>query len=147
MGPRLASCVASRTTEIQGHRQGCRARRGGPRTPSTTTEANLDCAFVENALFTNDRSLILKSQQNRIELVTRPGALQSLQHLHLDGNNITKLAKDAFGNLRVVSLLTLSNNRLFNVSYGAFEKLLQIQTLDLRCHHQFLFFLALSIVT
>ena len=49
-GPRLASCVASGTTEIQGHRQVCRARRGGPRTPSRTTDANLDCAFVENAL-------------------------------------------------------------------------------------------------
>ena len=45
--PRLASCVASGTTEIQGHRQVWRARRGGPR---TTTDANLDCAFVENAL-------------------------------------------------------------------------------------------------
>ena len=39
------------TTEIQGHSQvgglgnGCR-----PRTPSRTTDANLDCAFVENAL-------------------------------------------------------------------------------------------------
>ena len=48
----------------------CRARRGGPRTPSTF-DANLDCAFVENALFSH-LSLILKSQQNRIELVTRP---------------------------------------------------------------------------
>ena len=28
----------------------CRARRGGPRTPSRPTYANLDCAFVENAL-------------------------------------------------------------------------------------------------
>ena len=27
-----------------------RARRGGPRTPSPTTDANLDCAFVQNAL-------------------------------------------------------------------------------------------------
>ena len=26
----------------------CRTRRGGPRTPSGTTGANLDCAFVEN---------------------------------------------------------------------------------------------------
>ena len=26
------------------------ARRGGPRTPSRATDANLDCAFVENAL-------------------------------------------------------------------------------------------------
>ena len=50
LGPRLASCVASGTTEIQGHRQVCRARPGGPRTPSTTTDANLDCVFVENAV-------------------------------------------------------------------------------------------------
>ena len=28
----------------------CRARRRGPRVPSRTTDANLDCAFVENAL-------------------------------------------------------------------------------------------------
>ena len=56
-GPRLASCVASGTTEIQGHRQVCRARRGGPRTPSTTTDANLDCAFVENALIYTDLRL------------------------------------------------------------------------------------------
>ena len=48
-----------------------RTRRGGSRTPSTTTDANLNCAFVENALFLH-LSLILKSQQNRIELVTRP---------------------------------------------------------------------------
>ena len=27
-----------------------RARHRGPRTPSRTTDANLDCAFVENAL-------------------------------------------------------------------------------------------------
>ena len=55
--PRLASCVASRTTEIQGHRQVCRARRGGPRTLSTTTDANLDCAFVKNALIYTDHRL------------------------------------------------------------------------------------------
>ena len=53
-GPRLASSLASRTTEIQGHSQVCRARRESPRTPSTTTDANLDCAFVENALFYTD---------------------------------------------------------------------------------------------
>ena len=28
----------------------CRARRRGPRTPSTTTDANLACAFVKNSL-------------------------------------------------------------------------------------------------
>ena len=40
----------------------------------TTTDANLDCAFVENVYH---RSLILKSQQNRKELVTRPGLFQT----------------------------------------------------------------------
>ena len=48
LGP--VSCIASGITEIQGRRQVCRARCGGPRAPSTTTDANLDCAFVENAL-------------------------------------------------------------------------------------------------
>ena len=33
-----------------GHRQVCGSRRSGPRKQSTTTDANLDCAFVENAL-------------------------------------------------------------------------------------------------
>ena len=55
--PRLASCIASGTTEIQGQRQVWRARCGGPRTPSTTTDANLDCAFVENALIHTDPRL------------------------------------------------------------------------------------------
>ena len=49
--PPLASCVAFGTTDIQGHRQVWRARSRGPRTPSTTTDANLDCAFVEKELF------------------------------------------------------------------------------------------------
>ena len=43
-----------------------------PRTQSETADVNLDCAFVENALFPH-RSLIVKIQQPRIELVTRPG--------------------------------------------------------------------------
>ena len=68
-GPRLASCVASGTTEIQGHRHVCCARRGGPRTPSTTIDANLDCAFVENALFNTDPWLW---KANRIELSLWP---------------------------------------------------------------------------
>ena len=42
------------------------------RTPSRKTDANLDWAFVEKRTF-HLRSLILKSQQNRIELVARPG--------------------------------------------------------------------------
>ena len=53
-GPRLTSCVASGTTEIQGHRQEWCTKRRGPRTPSTTTDANLDCALVENAPFYTD---------------------------------------------------------------------------------------------
>ena len=52
-GPQLTSCVASGTTKKQGHGQVCIARREGPRTPSTTTDANLDCAFVD-ALFDTD---------------------------------------------------------------------------------------------
>ena len=49
--PRLRLMHASGTAEIQGHCQVWRARRGGPRTLSTTADTNLDCAFVENALF------------------------------------------------------------------------------------------------
>ena len=43
--------------------------------PSTTTDANLDCAFVENALFLH-QSLIVTGQKNRIEVVTNPGCAQ-----------------------------------------------------------------------
>ena len=50
-------CVASGTTEIQGHRQVCRARCGGHRTPSRAADAILDCAFVENALIYTDPRL------------------------------------------------------------------------------------------
>ena len=70
-GPRLASCVASRTTEIQGHCQVCRTRPRGPRTLSKTAYAYLDFAFVGKRTYSH-WSLIVKSQQNRIELVTRP---------------------------------------------------------------------------
>ena len=38
--PQLASCVLP-------ERHACRARRGGPRTPSRTTNASLDCVYVE----------------------------------------------------------------------------------------------------
>ena len=47
----------------------CSARRRGPRKASKISETNLDCAFIENA----HNPLIVKSQQNRIELATRPG--------------------------------------------------------------------------
>ena len=52
-GPPLAFCIASGTTEKQGHGKVCSASRGGPRTPSGTTDANLDGMFVKNALFYN----------------------------------------------------------------------------------------------
>ena len=40
-GPQPRHVICFRTTEIQGHRQVWRARCGGPRTPSRTTDANL----------------------------------------------------------------------------------------------------------
>ena len=42
----LAFCIASGATEIPGHCQVCHASCRGPTTPSRTTGANLDCAFV-----------------------------------------------------------------------------------------------------
>ena len=50
MGPQLVPCVASGTTENQGHRKVCRVRRRGLRTESRTTDSNHDCVFVQNAL-------------------------------------------------------------------------------------------------
>ena len=59
----LTSYIASGTTEIHGHCQVFLARCGGPRTASRTIDATiLDCALIENILFT----LILKSPQNGI---------------------------------------------------------------------------------
>ena len=40
--------------EIQANCQTCSARHRGPRTQSRVTDANLDCGFVENALFHTD---------------------------------------------------------------------------------------------
>ena len=59
----LVRCVRSYRDTRTPSSQVWRARHGGPRT--------LDCAFVENSLSLH-RSLIVKSQQNRIGLVTRP---------------------------------------------------------------------------
>ena len=44
-------------------------RRGGPRTPSKTSDANLNCALFEKAPIPD---CDVKIQQNRIKLVTRP---------------------------------------------------------------------------
>ena len=48
-GPRHAY-IASRTSEVQGEHQVCRARCWGPITPPSTIDANPDCAFAENAV-------------------------------------------------------------------------------------------------
>ena len=37
--------------ELQRYQYTVMSRRRGPRTPSKTADANLDCAFVENSLF------------------------------------------------------------------------------------------------
>ena len=68
-GPPLASCVASRTTEKQGQ-DAVRCARLGLEVPGHWTDANLNFVSVKNILFT---PMIVKSQQNRIELVTWPG--------------------------------------------------------------------------
>ena len=46
----LDACLASGIPEIKGHCQVCWAGRGAPRTPSITTQANLDCALVKTVL-------------------------------------------------------------------------------------------------
>ena len=48
LDPRLGSHVSSGTSEKQGHGQVCCARRRSPRTSSRKTDANSDCALVEN---------------------------------------------------------------------------------------------------
>ena len=70
-GPRLASGKAFRATNKQGHHQVCRARHGGPRTPKKCWCKPELCVCWNRTFY--HRSLILKSQQKRIELVTRPG--------------------------------------------------------------------------
>ena len=57
----------------------CHARLGGPRTPSTTTDANLECPFAENALFYTDPRL-QKGQQKINELVVRRGLQTGRTH-------------------------------------------------------------------
>ena len=89
------SCVASGTTEKQGHRQVWRARHGGPRTLSKTIDAKLDCAFVENALF---YTLIVKGHENRVELMTRPGRFQPLE-LCVPASHILSIASRRRGGL------------------------------------------------
>ena len=51
-----------------------RARRGGPRTLYITTDANLDCAFVENALFVAPK--IGRARALLAPLMTPPGIIE-----------------------------------------------------------------------
>ena len=67
--PRLAMYVASGTADKPGHCKASRARCRGPRTLSKRTDAKLDCARKRTCFY---RSMIVKSHQNRIELVSRP---------------------------------------------------------------------------
>ena len=69
-GPRLASCAAYVTTEIQGHHQVC---RGGPRTLSVT-DANLVFAFVKKHTFFTP--ILDFWKVNRIELSWWPDFLR-----------------------------------------------------------------------
>ena len=50
---------------------GVLCKHGGPKTKSGSVEANVDYLFVKNELL-YQLSLLVKSQQNRTELVTRP---------------------------------------------------------------------------
>ena len=45
------------------------------------------------------------------------GALQSIQDLRMDDNNITVVGKDAFGQMRVLSYLSLSGNKVFSTLF------------------------------
>ena len=70
----LASYIAYRTTEKQGHRHVCRPWRRGPKTPSKPVDKNLDSASVQNALaYTYNWWLWRVNRIDRIEWVTRPG--------------------------------------------------------------------------
>ncbi|KAJ8958595.1 hypothetical protein NQ318_016316 [Aromia moschata] len=57
--------------------------------------------------------------------------LTSLQYVYMEGNNLTKLSRNAFGKLPVVFELNLANNNLNNISTRAFEGLLQVLVLNL----------------
>ena len=63
------SCVVSGTAEKQGHRQ-CQAQRSLDTVKNSWHKPWLSVCLKRICLH---RSLIVKSQQNRVELVTRPG--------------------------------------------------------------------------
>ena len=70
--PRLASCIASGTTEIQGH---CQARRSQDSVTDNRHKPWLGVCWKRTCLH---QSLVVKSQQYIIELETRPGGSQCL---------------------------------------------------------------------
>ena len=75
------SCVASGTIEKLGHCQVCQARLD---VPGHRQKQPTQTAFVEHTLF--HRSLIVKSQQNKIELVTGPPSTDKQVPLPCHGN-------------------------------------------------------------
>ena len=74
--PRLALCVAFGPTGKQGHSQACHDKRIGPKRLSKTADQTLiECLLKTHFLHWY---LMVKSQQNRMELVTRPEIPQCL---------------------------------------------------------------------
>ena len=81
--PQPGSCVGSWTRKKQGHRHLWSAKRGGLKTPSRITMVNLDCALAKKTTHVLHQSQIMKSHQNRIELVTRPSWPQRILNMKL----------------------------------------------------------------
>ena len=61
--------------------------------PSRTTDANLDFALFENALYSH-RSLMVRSQPNKIELVTRPNWCPPPERGEEDGGGEAPVGSD-----------------------------------------------------
>ena len=72
---KINAYAAFRATETQGHRLVWCALRGGPRTPSRTTDANNDWALVENALVQADQKN-LEARAPLLAPLTAPDANQ-----------------------------------------------------------------------
>ena len=73
----LSSYLASRTTKIQWHCLVCGARRIGPRTLTAWTHVCVKKNFWQ------ELSLVVKSYQNRIEVVTTPDGKKGWELPHL----------------------------------------------------------------
>ena len=75
--PKPGLLLASGTSEIQRHSQMRRGGRASPWTHSKTTDTNLDCVSIKTHFLY--RSLIVISQQNRIQVMTRHGTKANLE--------------------------------------------------------------------